>query len=134
MSTFDSFESFLSLHDAQLRAMGFPTSLYRPLYEKLAGLRFDAGEFFSFVDISNSSYDESDPQVEVSTTEGDGERSEATSSDSIGEAAIVDKADYPDSDLITMDYALSLLPTRYRIQANKKLRKNEDVFLVDHMW
>lgn len=46
------YEHFEQVHHDVLRASGLPAELWRPLQEKLASERFDAGDFFQLEDVS----------------------------------------------------------------------------------
>jgi tubulin--tyrosine ligase-like protein 12 len=57
------FESFLALHEAQLRASGVPERFFKSLQTKLQNQIFDAGEFFQLLllDYGEEDRGEKDP-------------------------------------------------------------------------
>jgi tubulin--tyrosine ligase-like protein 12 len=63
------YESFLALHEAQLRASGVPERFFKSLNSKLTNQVFDAGEFFQLLllDYGEEERDEKDPIFTVVT-------------------------------------------------------------------
>lgn len=98
----------LTLHRDQLIAMGLPTGLHRSACEKIASQIFDAGSFFQFqeVDDSSSSLDSDDEGVVTDGNDSDHEYEGLRSATS----------------------------TRYSLTSCGHMDSEETVLLIDHMW
>jgi tubulin--tyrosine ligase-like protein 12 len=65
----DTFQTFLSYHEPQLRASGVPEILWKSLNTKLSNQIFDAGEFFQLLllDYGDDDRGEKDPVFTVTS-------------------------------------------------------------------
>lgn len=100
--------NILTLHRDQFIAMGLPTHLHHSACEKIASQIIDAGSFFQFQEVDDSS----------------------SSLGSDDEGVVTDENDSDDE----FEGLRSATSTRYSLTSCGHIDSEETVLLIDHMW